>query len=68
MLLAFERVKNLTSCDGLEWCVEKGSEVWGVQAVSGSFDSGGKSVAFAQDDGALEGREKSGCFAMDLVD
>jgi len=36
----------------LNIAVEKGSDVWEGQAVSGSFGCGGKSAAFAQDDGA----------------
>ena len=31
--------------------VEKALDAWVAQALSGSFDCGGESVAFAQDDG-----------------
>ena len=39
---------------GKSW-VEKAEKVWMMSAASGSFDCGGKSAAFAQDDGVFVG-------------
>jgi hypothetical protein len=43
-------LKNRALSNGLNNVVEKGLGASVVQAVSGSFDYGGKNAAFAQDD------------------